>query len=239
MVSSDNNLIMNNEIGASYFGVTFLMSSNNNVTKNHIKNNLYGMRLYISWNNKIYHNNFVNSFFEHAYDDRDGNAWNSAYPGGGNYWSDYSSTCVDDYDGAITPQTTGSPDWMCDEHYSLDLNAVDRHPLTYQVIIVTSELDSGLQVPSENKNEKVESHPNQVSQDAPGIELNTGWNDIINPLTTEMTVSEALSGIPYERVEHIDRWTQSRVPLSDGDSMIPVLSYSIKVNSDVIWSFED
>jgi hypothetical protein len=57
------------------------------------------------------------------------NFWNDTYPSGGNYWSDYSSKCADNFSGVITPQTTGSSDGICDVQYNIDGDSIDYYPL--------------------------------------------------------------------------------------------------------------
>jgi len=59
------------------------------------------------------------------------NIWNNSYPSGGNYWSDYSPTCADNFDGALTPQMgLGGPDGICDLQYNIDADSADYYPLT-------------------------------------------------------------------------------------------------------------
>ncbi len=65
------------------------------------------------WNsnaNQVYHNNFIENT-KQAFDNG-ANFWDNGYPSGGNYWSDW--TTPDNYDGPVTPQTTGSPDGIVD-----------------------------------------------------------------------------------------------------------------------------
>lgn len=126
------NTISGNEIDSNSWlsGVSLLSSSNNIITDNNVSNNSPdGIHLESSSNNRIYHNNLISNTIQ-AFDDRDDNFWNDTYPSGGNYWSDYSPTCQDLYDGAVTPQTTGVPDGMCDFQYDIDSDSADYYPLT-------------------------------------------------------------------------------------------------------------
>lgn len=115
-VTSDYNIIANNDVSFNYFGISLRYSSNNNtLIGNNISNNDYGIYLYSSNNNiliennisknnvygifvymcnfnKIYHNNFVNNSMQATFEYDLANAWDSGYPGGGNYWKDYTGT---------------------------------------------------------------------------------------------------------------------------------------------------
>jgi parallel beta-helix repeat protein len=136
--SSNNNTITNNNISdngnvSNNEGGIFLAStSNNNIIRDNDIINSSGTGISIlslSINNKIYHNNIINNTVQ-AYDDTvKGNLWNDSYPSGGNYWSDWSPITPDLYNGSITPQTTGSPDGICDFQYDIDADSVDYYPL--------------------------------------------------------------------------------------------------------------
>jgi hypothetical protein len=92
--------------------------------------NDYGAYIFDNSDNNIfYHNNFINNTNQ-AYDECI-TLWNSTYPTGGNYWSNYSPTCPDLYDGAITPQILGFPDGICDIQYDIDSDSIDYYPLKY------------------------------------------------------------------------------------------------------------
>jgi parallel beta-helix repeat protein len=128
--SSYDNTIINNNISNSYNGILLTSSSHNNIiTNNTIFLNKYGIRLSDSSNNRVYHNNIIDNI-KQALDNMNDNIWNDAYPSGGNYWSDYSPICQDLFNGAMTPQTTGSPDEICDVQYNIDADSKDFYPLT-------------------------------------------------------------------------------------------------------------
>jgi parallel beta-helix repeat protein len=126
---SSSNLIANNIIWASiWYGISLFESCNNNIIVNNsiLSTNREAIYLYESSNNKIYHNDINNQ----AFDDMNNNLWNNTYSLGGNYWGAYSPTCQDLFDGAATPQATGSPDGICDSPYYIDADSVDYYPLT-------------------------------------------------------------------------------------------------------------
>jgi parallel beta-helix repeat protein len=142
IVSSHDSLIKDNLISDSdMFGIQSLLSTGNTYEGNTLlRSNNYGIRLFSSSNNILFHNNLVNNSFGtyQTYDNSDDNEWNAIYPTGGNYWSDYSPTCADSYEGALTPQTSGSPDGICDNKREIDTDSIDYYPLvephwTYQV----------------------------------------------------------------------------------------------------------
>ncbi len=82
-----NNFIKNNKDD----GIEFLVSSGNIVTNNtFVRNGLFGViTRSTSEDNVIFHNNFIDNQ-ANAGDYNGANRWNSMYPNGGNYWSDYS-----------------------------------------------------------------------------------------------------------------------------------------------------
>jgi len=125
--SSNNNLtgsnVSSHESGG---GIVLLNSSKNSIIGNNVSNNEYGIYLYSSSLNRIYHNRIIYNSHQALQDSY--NFWNDSYPSGGNYWSDYSPTCQDNFDGAITPQTTGSPDDICDVQRDIYMNGIDFYP---------------------------------------------------------------------------------------------------------------
>jgi parallel beta-helix repeat protein len=125
LYESDYNSIIGNNIAENEEnGVMLSWSSNNGIVGNYITNNGYyhipmfrysGIYLYDSSNNVICHNDFVNNKYQ-VNAENSVNDWDSGYPSGGNYWSNY--TGVDsDHDG------------MGDTPYTIDLDNTDSHPL--------------------------------------------------------------------------------------------------------------
>jgi parallel beta-helix repeat protein len=128
-----SNLISKNEMNGTYLRANFNILVNNTVISN-TNHGIYIASFNPFSDNQIYHNSFIdnnNSIFPQAYDGSiNGNFWNDTYPSGGNYWSDHSPTCQDMYNGAVSPQTSGSPDGICDVQYAIDANSADFLPLT-------------------------------------------------------------------------------------------------------------
>jgi parallel beta-helix repeat protein len=128
-LNSPNNNYTNNNISDNVgYGFILQSTSNNTIKNNNITNNYYGIHLSFSTFNRIFHNNIVNNS-NHAFDDRDNNVWNDSYPSGGNFWSEYSPTCMDQFNGSTTPQTTGSQDGICDLERVIDADSSDYYPL--------------------------------------------------------------------------------------------------------------
>jgi hypothetical protein len=71
------------------------------------------------------------------------------------------------------------------------------------------------------------------------IPLKTGWNLVGYPSFTERNVSDALSGIPYDRIEGYDILSIQRIRLLSGnDNMKPTHGYWIRVSSDATWTID-
>jgi hypothetical protein len=126
-----SNVIFNNSIVSNYNGINFFETNSNLVVENTIENSLglygggCGIILWGSSYNIVYHNNFVNNV-EQAYEGTFnsaslGNVWDDGYPGGGNYWSDYSKQ---------NPKATEiNGTGIGDEPYVIDPHNEDRYPL--------------------------------------------------------------------------------------------------------------
>jgi parallel beta-helix repeat protein len=108
-----NSIVSNSTImNAQDVGISLKDSSRNNmITGNTITNNKCGVRIEsFTPNNCFYHNNFINNI-KHVYANSDG-TWNSSYPDGGNYWSDFdepSEHAYDDFSGVdqLSPGSDG------------------------------------------------------------------------------------------------------------------------------------
>jgi parallel beta-helix repeat protein len=84
-VTLTRNVIANNTEG-----IELRHTQNATVVGNEISRSLLGIYLLFAKNSTIYHNNFVNNT-RHALEDAVTNStWDSGYPAGGNYWSNYS-----------------------------------------------------------------------------------------------------------------------------------------------------
>lgn len=127
LVSSSNNTIIENDITNNSHGVALYEASNyNDIIGNNVERNGWGVETDTSIGNRIYHNNFINNtpqvfFYEPGYS----NVWDTSYPGGGNYWSDYKST--DFYSGFY--QNENGSDGIADAPYSINSNNEDHYPL--------------------------------------------------------------------------------------------------------------
>ncbi|MCK5562045.1 MAG: right-handed parallel beta-helix repeat-containing protein [Thermoplasmata archaeon] len=124
-----SNEIINNTFSSNNNGIYLESSHNNEIINNEVSNNENGINLFSSNNNKIYHNSFINNINQSLDNTNGKNRWNESYPLGGNYWSDHSLTCPDLYSGVKTPQTSGSPDGICDDEYIIESLATDFYPL--------------------------------------------------------------------------------------------------------------
>jgi parallel beta-helix repeat protein len=90
VANSSGNSIYNNTITNNAIGIYLQVSSNNTLYNNTLKENSYGIYLNSSYNNSIYHNNIINSTLLQACDNGN-NTWDSGYPNGGNFWSNWTS----------------------------------------------------------------------------------------------------------------------------------------------------
>ncbi|UCG69041.1 MAG: right-handed parallel beta-helix repeat-containing protein [Thermoplasmata archaeon] len=88
-ILSNGNNITGNNISNNSRGIVFRGSYKNNITYNNIYlNRNYGIYLTSAENNSISQNNIINNN-KQAFDDTGKNFWNSSYPAGGNFWSEY------------------------------------------------------------------------------------------------------------------------------------------------------
>lgn len=140
LLSSTYNNIEENDVMTNYDGISLMSFSNNNsIIRNNITQNTGtitgGLCLFSSSNNSIYHNTFADNFldvYDAAWDCPDSgltsasiNFWDSDYPPGGNYWSDYNGT--DLYLGPAQDQIDS--DGIGDAPYVIDANNIDHYPL--------------------------------------------------------------------------------------------------------------
>ncbi len=121
-------------------GIHLNSTNNCTISNNNVSNNFYGFLLQNSSNNSIYHNDITNNT-NPAYDGTGTNAWNSSYPSGGNYWSDYREEYKAEYNGDPEDKRCGAnanQDQVCDgdgiwdkpyKWISGDANATDNYPL--------------------------------------------------------------------------------------------------------------
>jgi parallel beta-helix repeat protein len=126
------NIIANNFISDHYQGLDFYHSSDNNIIGNSVYDSTYGIWFDTSARNDVFQNNFIDNTY-HARDNMEHNYWNDSYSLGGNFWSSYGSVCNDLYDGASVPQTSGSPDGICDQPYEIDSDNSDKYPFVQPI----------------------------------------------------------------------------------------------------------
>ena len=123
---SDSTVVGNNLTENGYSGIEFSASSGNIIFSNRIEDNSAGLRFANTLNNVIYHNSFIGNIVQVSTDSASvSNAWNSTYPSGGNYWSDY--TGVDEKSSPYQ-NVTGS-DGIGDMPYVIDDRNRDNYPL--------------------------------------------------------------------------------------------------------------
>jgi parallel beta-helix repeat protein len=119
--------VRNLQIDNTSVGIEAAYSTNISVTASNVSSNEYGIYLYSSSKSKIYHNNFIEND-DNAVDFTNTNSWNDTYSQfplrGGNYWSDWSPTCIDDMYGPN--QDISGADGICDERSSYP---TDYYPL--------------------------------------------------------------------------------------------------------------
>lgn len=118
------NLITNN----TDYGIYFVTSSSHNtIFWNTIKNNSQAICIpYVdSKKNMFYQNNFVQNTFQPSGFGISANLWNTTYPAGGNYWSDYTN---DDVKKGPYQNKTGS-DGIGDKPYEILPGVNDSYPL--------------------------------------------------------------------------------------------------------------
>lgn len=140
--SNYNTILYNNASNNSY-GIAVGGSNNNTILNNTVANNFYGLYMWYTASNVLYHNAFINNSNQFFGESNNYNIWNSSYPIGGNYWSDYIGH---DIESGIDQDRPGS-DGFGDTPYSVDSTNQDRYPLISpeaknDIIKPTSRLDN-------------------------------------------------------------------------------------------------
>lgn len=115
--SSNDNILLKNNVTGSPYGVRLYASFNNTFKENNLFNNAIGIDIQNSTDNTFHQNNFNSNkrhvqFFEIGYT----NLWDDGYLSGGNYWSNY--TGVD-----------SNHDGIGDSAQVLDSSNKDNYPL--------------------------------------------------------------------------------------------------------------
>ncbi|MCK4444682.1 MAG: right-handed parallel beta-helix repeat-containing protein [Thermoplasmata archaeon] len=132
-------MIRDNNISDNYIGIVLIHSNENEIVNNTISSNeLFGVLLGDSIENDIYHNSFINNGNQssESFSSTVGNNnWDSGFPNGGNYWSDYIGT--DEYGGAN--QSVPGSDGLGDVPYDIPgANDSDRFPLMKPLSLLPS-----------------------------------------------------------------------------------------------------
>jgi len=184
--STYDNTVSNNTISDNQIGISIQSSSGNSITSNYISSNTdTGLLIGGALNNSIYHNSFVENPVQ-ATDIMGSNSWNDTYPSGGNYWSDYSPTCVDIFDGALTPQTGGSPDGICDAQYDIDADSIDYYPIAPPDVtppIITNLQPSNASTTSNNTPAIGADYSDQSGINVSSVLLEVDGNDVTSSAT--------------------------------------------------------
>jgi len=116
----------NNVSDNNWGGIALVNSSLCSVYCNNANNNVeYGIFLSNSADNMFYHNNFINNKRQAWLYGVNNNIWDSGYPSGGNYWSDYAGR--DEKSGPYQDETGN--DGIGDAPYIIDLDNKDGYPL--------------------------------------------------------------------------------------------------------------
>lgn len=148
--SSDNNIVIANNVTRNFYRGIFLRNSTNNtLIANNITGSLAGIDFWMSSGNTIYHNNFIDNekqVHDKSWDNStyspSKNTWDYGYPAGGNYWSD--CELFDNFTGPNQDQS-GS-DNIVDVPYIIDTNNKDRYPLINPYHCSSSEFTSDIAV---------------------------------------------------------------------------------------------
>jgi len=143
-------MISDNKKGIELLGYS---AKNNTIYANNITDNDVGVNLssYVE-NNTFYLNRFVGNAQQVAGTFLKFNFWNSDYPAGGNYWSDFITRypTAEDIKSGPYQNETGS-DGFWDSPYVIDANNMDNYPVVPELsppftfaLMVTSLLSAAI-----------------------------------------------------------------------------------------------
>ena len=124
LLGSQYTVIVGNNFTSNDGALRIYGSSFNTVYGNNITNNGFGIMIVSgSMGNTIAHNNFINNTDQVLGEQI--NIWDSGYPSGGNYWSDYAGVDVKSGSNQDLPGSDG----IGDTPHIIDANNVDHYPL--------------------------------------------------------------------------------------------------------------
>jgi len=129
LYSSNENVVTKNGVSSALSsGMTLTDAHDNLLIENRLFNNTcsgcMALNVETSFNNSIYYNSFMNNTHNVLTIDS-ANTFDNGYPGGGNFWDDYTGT--DLYSGSFQNET-GS-DGIGDTPYVIDSSNMDNYPL--------------------------------------------------------------------------------------------------------------
>ena len=125
MVHVEEVRVLGNNLSNNNVGIHLVTSKNVTISSNNLWHNHHGMMSSFVTGIRVSHNNMYNEAIQADDYLGEDNVWDSGYPGGGNYWSDYSG--VDQFSGEEQNQPGG--DGIGDTPYALWRGADDRYPL--------------------------------------------------------------------------------------------------------------
>jgi len=114
-----NNTVSGNIVTGCEYGIDIELDGSM-VIGNTLTSNNVGLSIFSDYmcffNNTVYHNNFISNQLQVSLFNSVDNIWDDGYPSGGNYWSDYNGTDM-------------NQDGVGDTSYGIDANNTDRYPL--------------------------------------------------------------------------------------------------------------
>ncbi len=126
LTESDENTIMRNKLWYNLDGIRLTKARWNNITENDFVANDYGVYIEDECRyNNLYHNNFIANYVKNARSESYYNNWQTSYPSGGNYWSDYAGS--DHFTGPW--QDVLGSDGIGDTPYYISGTGTDYYPL--------------------------------------------------------------------------------------------------------------
>jgi len=115
--STNNSIISCNDLYDNIgSGINLDSCSVDTIVGNELLKNALGINLTMSQDILVHHNNFISNTDQAVDDGGNGNSWDDGFASGGNHWSDYSGSDLDN-------------DGIGDTPYVIDSNSKDNYPL--------------------------------------------------------------------------------------------------------------